>query len=133
MLPFTPRLRSVFAYAEARQLQGVSSLDLLAGIMSLRGGVADSVLKARGFAESPPLDMPSRNLALDNNPVQYRGCALTALSGAMSESVRAAHQLVGVEHMLVGILISPSTDVSSLFAEKGINLAEVLSAVRKNM
>jgi ATP-dependent Clp protease ATP-binding subunit ClpA len=68
-----------------------------------------------------------------DTPVGYRACALIALSGAMTEAVRMSHQLVGIEHMLAGILISPSPEVASLFAENGVDLDEVLSDLRKNM
>jgi hypothetical protein len=133
MLPFTPRLRIAIAYAEGRQPQAVSSLDLLAGIMSLGGGVAVGVLRARGLADSPPLATPSEDRIPDDTPVQYRSCALTALSRATAEAVSRSNQLVGIEHMLVGILMSPSPEVSSLFAEKGVSVEEILADLRKNM
>lgn len=133
MLPFTPRLRNAFAYAERRQPLGVSSLDLLAGVMSLGGGAAVNVLKSKGLEESVPIaPAPNEKLTTDT-PVQYKRCALKALSGALTEALGMSHQLVGVEHMLAGILVSPSPEISNLFAEKGINLGEALSELRKNI
>jgi hypothetical protein len=133
MLPFSPRLRAAFAYAEGRQLRGVSSLDLLDGIMSLGAGVAVNILKSHGLAEPTPQTPPVGDPVHDNTPVQYRACALTALSGAMTEAVSGAHQLVGIEHMLAGILKAPSPEVVRLFAEKDTTVEEVLSELRDNM
>lgn len=133
MLPFTPRLRIAFAHAEAREPQAVSSLGLLHGIMSLGNGVAVHVLKTKGFTPSEPLATPPGRRTPADASVQYRVCALAALSAAIAEAVSRSNQLVGVEHMLVGILTSPSPEITSLFAEKGINLEEVLSEVRANM
>jgi hypothetical protein len=133
MLPFTPRLRRAIAYAEIRQPHEVSCLALLAGIMSLSGGVAVSILKSRGFPESDPISTSPGDHAADDSPVHYRPCGLTALSGAISEALRTSHQLVGVEHMLSGILTSACPEVAELFVQKGVILDETLSNLRRNM
>ena len=132
MLPFTPRLRSAITYAEFLHPHDVSCLALLAGIMSLGGGVAVNILKSRGFAESAPATTFQEALSKDD-PVQYRACALTALSGAFKEAVARSHQLVGVEHMLAGILASGCPEVADLFAQKGVSLDNALSDLRRNM
>ena len=133
MLPFTPRLRSAIAYAETRQPQEVSCLALLAGIMSLGGGVAVNILKSRGFPESDPMSASQGDNIADDTPVQYRPCGLTGLSEAITEAVRTSHQLVGVEHMLAGILASPCPEVAALFTQRGVSVDETLSDLRWNM
>lgn len=133
MLPFTPRLRSAIAYAETRQPHEVSCLALLAGIMSLGGGVAVNILKSRGFPESDPISTSPGDHIAGESPVQYRPCALTALSGAITEAVMSSHQRVGVEHMLAGVLTAACSEVAELFAEKGVSLDDTLSDLRKNM
>jgi len=135
MLPFSPRLRIALATAEvlARDQQGgaVSCSDLIAGIVSLSGGVADNLLKARGFSESRVAAVPSG--AFDHDPVPYTVEALRALSGAMLEAVSRSRQLVGLEDLLVGILAPPSTEISTLLARRKINLEELLLEVRAQM
>jgi hypothetical protein len=108
-------------------------LDLLAGIMSLGSGVAVNILKSRGLTESDPIAPTPHDQTQSDRPVQYESCALLALSAAISEALRMSHRLVGVEHMLAGILISSSPEVSSLLTDNGISIAETLSELRKNM
>ncbi len=137
MLPFTPRLRIAIANGETRarnqQRVAVSPLDLLAGILSLGSGVAVNVLKAKGFAESEAAPPASKKGTPADAPMSYTAEALTAVSGAILEAVKRSHQLVGVEHMLVGILIPPSAEVSALLVRKNITPEELLSELRENM
>ena len=53
MLPFSPRLRIALATAEAcakhEGRREVTCTDIITGIVSLTGGVADNLLKSRGF------------------------------------------------------------------------------------
>jgi hypothetical protein len=101
--------------------------------MSLGGGVAVNILKSRGFPESDPMRTAQGDSIADDTPVQYKPCGLTALSGAITEAVKTSHQLVGVEHMLAGILASPCPEVAELFAQKGVSVDETLSDLRRNM
>ncbi len=137
MLPFTPRLRLALASAEAlagrRQRLEVSPLDLFAGVLSLGSGLAVGVLKARGFTESDAAQPASQQSTLADTPRSYTAEALTALSGAMLEAVRMSHELVGIEHMLVGILTQPSPEISAVLAQKNIKREELLSGLRAQM
>ena len=134
MLPFSPRLRIALATAEAiakeQQRRAVTGFDILCGITSLTGGVADNLLKARGFF--CPIPAVSAN-SLSHESVAYSADALQALSAAMLDAAGRSHTLIGIEDMLVGILSPPSTQVSSVFAEKNINAEELLSEVRKQI
>lgn len=134
MLPFSPRLRIALATAEAvARAQGrrsVSCCDIVEGIASLSGGVADNLLKARGFSASTAA-VPIT--ALDHDAWPYTVESLRAFSGAMLEAVNRSHELIGIEDMLVGLLSSPCAEISALFAQKDVNLEELLSEVRKEM
>ena len=134
MLPFTPRLRIVLATAEAvardQRRQAVTCSDIVAGIVSLTGGVADNLLRARGCSAS---HAPVPSGALNHEPMAYTIESLRALSGAMLEAVGRSRELVGIEDMLVGILSSPSAEISALLAEKKVNLEELISEVRRQM
>lgn len=137
MLPFTPRLRLAIASAEAlassQQRHKVSPLDLLAGILSLGNGLAVGVLTARGLTQSDAAPATPHKSTLADTPTAYTADALSALSGAMLEAVRVSHDLVGVEHMLVGILTQPSAEISNLLAQKHIKRKELLSSLRAEM
>jgi ATP-dependent Clp protease ATP-binding subunit ClpA len=132
MLPFTPRLIRAIACAEARQPHDVSCLDLLFGIMSLEGGVSVNILKSRGFPTSN-LMSASEDVKTASGPMQYRSCGLISLSQAINEASNSNHQIVGVEHLLAGILTSSCPEIKDLFTEKDINLDETLSELRNNM
>ena len=134
MLPFSPRLRIALATAEAiakdQNTHAVTSFDILRGISSLKGGVADNLLKARGFS----CPIPAVSLQhLNHESTAYSVDSLQALSAAMLDAASRSHTLIGIEDMLIGILSPPSTEVSSVFAEKNINAEELLSEVRKQI
>jgi hypothetical protein len=134
MLPFSPRLRIALATAEAvatdQQRREVTCSDIVSGIASLTGGVADNLLKARGFS-APRAAVPVG--ALNHDPMAYTIESLRALSGAMLEAASRSRELVGIEDMLVGILSPPSAEVSALLAEKKVNPEELVSEVRRQM
>jgi ATP-dependent Clp protease ATP-binding subunit ClpA len=135
MLPFTPRLRIALATAEAvatdQKRRDVTCSDILAGIASLVGGVADSLLKARGFS-SP--NVPAVTMEQLNHETRaYASESLFALSVAMQDAANRSRQLIGVEDMLVGILSAPCAEISALLAERNINPQELLSEVRRQL
>lgn len=135
MLPFTPRLRIALATAEAaakqEQRRHVTCTDIITGLVSLTGGVADNLLKARGFQSGnvPPVPLEK----LDHEGVGYSADALRALSAAMQDAASRSHTYVGVEDMLIGLLSAPSPEIAELFKEKKISPEELLSEVRKEI
>lgn len=133
VLPFSPRLRIALATAEAvakaQGRQSVSCCDILKGIVSLSDGVADNLLKAKGFSPTTPAPFAT----LDHEPWPYAVESLRAASTALLEAVSRSHELVGIEHMLVGLLSCPSAEISTLFEQKGVNPEELLSELRSEM
>jgi hypothetical protein len=134
VLPFSPRLRIALATAEAvargRQSRAVACSDIVQGIVSLAGVVADNLLKARGFTPSIAA-VPVT--AINHDPMAYNLESLRALSSAILEAANRSHELVGIEDMLVGLLSPPSAEISALLAKNNVNLEELLSEVRKEM
>ena len=135
MLPFSPRLRIAVATAEAcakdGQRRNVTCMDIIAGIVSLAGGVADNLLKAKGFQPGP---MPAVQLdKLDHEVRGYSVEALRALSAAMEDAASRSRTLIGIEDMLIGILSPPCADIAQLFREKNISPEELLSEVRRQI
>ena len=132
MLPYSPRLRIALATAEDlardQQRRAVTCSDIVAGILSLTGGVADNMLRARGFSASHVPAVPIG--ALNHDPMAYTVESLRALSGAMLEAANRSRELVGIEDMLIGILSPPSAEITALLAKKNVNLEELLSEVR---
>jgi ATP-dependent Clp protease ATP-binding subunit ClpA len=137
MLPFTPRLRLAIASAEAKastqQPLDVRPSHLLAGVLSLGSGLPVGVLKARGFTDSDAAAAVSRENTLSDMPASYTPEALRALSDAIMEAVSRSHSLVGLEHLLVGLLVQPSADILALLVQKNINSEELLSSLRAEM
>ena len=134
MLPFSPRLRIALATAELvakeQQRPAVRCSDIMAGIVSLAGGVADNLLRARGFSCPVPA-VPLT--AVNHDPVSYSIGSLRAFSGAMHEAASRSRGLVGNEDMLVGILSTPDGEITALLAKKSVNVEELLSEVRRQM
>ena len=135
MLPFSPRLRIALATAELcakhEQRREVTCADIIAGIVSLTGGVADNLLKARGFQQGivPPVPLEK----LDHESKGYSVEALRAVSAAMHDAASRSHTLVGIEDMLIGILSPPCAEIAQLFREKNTNPEELLSEVRRQI
>jgi len=134
MLPFSPRLRIALATAEelakAQGRRSVTCCDIVQGLVSLSGGVADNLLKNRGFNASLA---PVSTTAINHEVVTYTADSLRALAAAMVDSARRSHTLVGVEDMLIGLLSPPSPEIATLFAEKNVNREELLFEVRKEI
>ena len=135
MLPFSPRLRIALATAEACAKDGprrdVTCADIITGIVSLTGGVADNLLKARGF--QPGTVTPVTLDKLDHKTKGYSAEALRALSAAMNDAAGRSHTLVGIEDMLIGLLSPPGAEIAELFRKKNISPEELLSEVRKQI
>jgi ATP-dependent Clp protease ATP-binding subunit ClpA len=135
MLPFSPRLRIALATSEACAKDGqrreVTCKDILSGIVSLTGGVADNLLKARGFKPGATPAVPLDKL--DHEVRGYSGEALRALAAAMQDAASRSRTLVGIEDMLIGILSPPSAEIEDLFKTMNISTEDLLSEVRKQI
>ena len=131
MMPFSPRLRIALATAEACAKDDVTCADIIAGIVSLAGGVADNLLKARGFQPGPT---PAVQLdKLDHEVRAYSADALRALSTAMQDAASRSRTLVGIEDMLIGILSPPCAEIAQLLREKNVSPEELLSEIRREI
>jgi ATP-dependent Clp protease ATP-binding subunit ClpA len=134
VLPFSPRLRIALATAEEiakrEQRREVTCLDILRGISSLTGGVADGLLKARGFCFNVAA-VPW--YSVNHEPRAYAEDSLRALSAAIQDAAGGSRQLIGIEDLLLGILSSPCPEIARLFGEKNVNVEELISEVRKQM
>jgi ATP-dependent Clp protease ATP-binding subunit ClpA len=135
MLPFSPRLRIALATAEAcakhEQRHDVTCTDIITGIVSLTGGVADNLLKARGFQPGTVAPVPLDKL--DHEVRTYSIEALRALSAAMHGAAGRSHTLVGIKDMLIGMLSPPCTEIAELFRKKNVNPEELLSEVQEEI
>jgi len=135
MLPFSPRLRIALATAEAfakhEQRGDVTCMDIIIGIVSLTGGVADNLLKARGFHPGtvPPVPLDK----LDHEVTGYSVEALRGISAAIQDAAKRSRTLVGIEDMLIGLLSPPCAEIAELFREKNISPEELLSEVRRQI
>jgi ATP-dependent Clp protease ATP-binding subunit ClpA len=117
--------------ARGEKRHAVTCSDLVAGILSLSGGVAGNLLKAKGL--SAPQIAAVEISTLNHDSAQYTAESLRALSGAIMEASNRSRQLVGIEDMLVGLLTPPSAEVSALLAKKNVRTEDLLSEVRAEM
>jgi hypothetical protein len=106
-------------------------VDIITGIVSLNGGVADSLLKARGFQSGTVLPVPLDKL--DHEVGSYSVEALRALAAAMNDAASRSHTLVGIEDMLIGILSPPGAEIAEVFRKKNASPEELLAEVRKEI
>jgi hypothetical protein len=121
-------LSTAEAYAKREQRRDVTCMDIITGIVSLTGGVADNLLKARGFQPGtvPPVPLDK----LDHEVRGYSVEALQALSAAIQDAASRSRTLVGIDDMLIGVLSPPCAEIAELFRAKSISPEELLLEVR---
>ena len=121
----TPRCQKALDYAnESRTRFGhsqVSSAHLVLGLLTLRGGVGDNVLRKFGFSvEGVEAYLSSQRSQAEQATIQDGlafGCsAVSALERAQVEARARQHTYLGVEHLLLGILAEEHGAAADLFA-----------------
>jgi ATP-dependent Clp protease ATP-binding subunit ClpC len=110
----TPRCQQALDYAkESLPRFGhshVSIAHLVLGLLTLRGGVGDSVLRKFGFS------VEGVEAYLSAHCSQATDSATAALERAEVEARARQHTYVGVEHLLLGILADGRGEAADLCA-----------------
>ena len=110
----TPRCQQALDYAKASLARfghsDVSSAHLVLALLTLRGGVGDSVLRKFGFS------VEGVEAYLSSQRSQATGSATSALERAEVEAQARQHTYLGVEHLLLGILAEERGEAADLFA-----------------
>lgn len=121
----TPRCQRALDYAKASLSRfghsHVSSAHLVLGLLTLRGGVADNVLRKFRFSvEGVETYLSSRRSSAEPSTMSYDlplgHSALSALERAESEAGLRQHTYLGVEHLLLGILAEEQGEAADLLA-----------------
>src|ERR1051325_8775084 len=112
----TPRCQQALDYAKASLARfghsHVSSAHLVLGLLTLRGGVGDSVLRKFGFSAE------GVEAYLSSHRSQATDSATSALERAEVEAQARRHTYLGVEHLLLGILAEERGEATDLFASE---------------
>jgi len=98
----------------------VSSAHLVLGLLTLSGGVGDSVLRKFGFTvEGVEAYLSSRHSSAEEATIQdglpLSRSAVTALERAQVEAHVRQHTYLGVEHLLLGVLAEERGEAADLF------------------
>lgn len=113
-MQITPRCHQALDFAKASLARfghsHVSSTHLVLGLLTLRGGVGDSVLRKFG------LSAEGVEAYLLSHRGQATGSATSALERAEVEAQAQQHTYLGVEHLLLGILAEDRGEAADLFA-----------------
>src|SRR6266446_9800853 len=109
----TPRCQMAIDYAKKAYGRlghsHVTSAHLVLGLLTLHGGVADTVLKRAGLSiESVERYLSSkRNASEETSECEgavFGKSATDDLAGAEIQAARSNHTIVGVEHLLLALL-----------------------------
>ena len=110
----TPRCKQAVNYAMASAARvghpNVSSAHLVLGLLTLRGGVGDSVLRKFGLS----VEFVEAYLSCQRS--QATDSATSALERAVVEAQARHHTYLGVEHLVLGILAEERGEAADLFA-----------------
>jgi|GEM_PF-6257767 ATP-dependent Clp protease ATP-binding subunit ClpC len=129
-MEMTPRLRSALNYAQdslaAFGHSHVSSAHLVLGLLTLHGGVADSLLRKSGLSVESVETYLSRRRSSAGEGVHQDGIplgssAVSAFQRAEAEARQRQHTYLGIEHLLLGILAADGGEASDLFASVHID------------
>lgn len=99
----------------------ISSAHLVLGLLTLRGGVGDSVLRKFGFSvEGVEAYLSSQRSSEEQATIQdglvLGRSAVSALERAQVEARTRQHTYLGVEHLLLGILAEEHGEAADLCA-----------------
>jgi len=126
----SPRCQTAIDQAkEAHRRLGhphVTSAHLVLGLLTLRGGVGDTVLKRAGLsAESVERHLSSKHITSEETVEQegalFGRSATDALARAEPEAAAFSHTILGVELLTLALLSEERGDAADLFASVHID------------
>jgi ATP-dependent Clp protease ATP-binding subunit ClpA len=132
---FTERARQVVVLAqdEARALRhhAVGTEHLLLGLMREEPGVAARVLHEAGVDIARVRDEAAANAGTADapppGPIPFSRGAMTALEAARHESLDVGHNIIGTEHILLGILREPEPALVEILTGAGADVADLVA------
>jgi ATP-dependent Clp protease ATP-binding subunit ClpC len=141
-MEITPRCRTALNHARESLLRfghsHVSSAHLILGLLTLHGGVGDSLLRKAGLSvQSVEGYLSSRRsspeAATIRDGVPMGRSALLAFERAEAECSDRQNTYLGIEHLLLGILAEDSAEATDLLASVHIDRKELRRRVAQEM
>ena len=138
----SPRCQAAIDYAKkACSRLGhshITSAHLILGLITLNGGIGDTVLKRAGLSvESIEKYFSSRHIpgeeTVEHDDAVF-GCSATdALSRAEQEAAKFAHTILGVEHLALSLLAEAHGEAADLFASLQIECDKLRQTILQEM
>ncbi len=131
---FTKKAEEVLQYAAQSAFElghgSVGSEHILIGILKCDGCLAQTVLNNNGVDEDKVVDVISQLITPDRNigvkePDSYTPRAARIIDNARKEARRFKAQLIGTEHILIGMLKEPDSVATRLLCTLGISVQRV--------
>ncbi|GEM_PF-2093538 len=130
----THRAQRVLAHAAAAATDAgrreVDGDHLLLGLVAEESGIAARILRVRGLELPPPSESMKENPATERGGEPEPPTGVTReFAGALQAAVRIAeewgHQYVGTEHLLMGLLGTPSAPVDAWLSRARVTREEL--------
>jgi ATP-dependent Clp protease ATP-binding subunit ClpC len=119
---FTPNARQAVVYAHDVASEQIGTRELIAGLQREHDGIAARALRELGLPE-PPAPIPRSG----SGQMPFTNPARLALEEATAEADRLGHQLIGTEHVLLGVLMHLEDDARGLVPDRERARALVLA------
>ena len=137
---FTERAKKVLALAhqeaEASNHSYIGTEHLLLGLLREEGGLARIVLNALGVELEPAREAIAAVLGAPRIIVQQiipTSRVKKVVELAFEESVRAGHNYVGTEHLLLGLLVEGEGVAAKVLADMGVTLDRARAEVARQL
>jgi ATP-dependent Clp protease ATP-binding subunit ClpC len=116
----------------------ITSAHLVLGLVTLNGGVGDTVLKRSGLsADLIERFLSSRSIVgdetVDQQGAVFGRSAISALSRAELEAARFEHTIVGVEHLALALLAEDHGEANDLFASAQVGRENARATILQEM
>ncbi len=131
---FTKKAEEALQYAAGAAFElghgGVGSEHILIGLLRTEDSLAGTVLINNGVDEEKVIDIVNQLIAPDTKvgvaePESYTPRAARILENARREAKRFNSQLIGTEHILIGMIKEPESVATRLLNTIGISLQKV--------
>jgi ATP-dependent Clp protease ATP-binding subunit ClpC len=141
-MEYSPRCRIAVDYVkQAYRRLGhpyVTSAHLVLGLVTLNGGVGDTVLKRSGLsADLIECFLSSQCIAgeetVDQHGAVFGRSAISALSRAELEATRFGHAILGVEHLALALLAEDHGVANDLFASAQVKRENTRATILQDM
>lgn len=125
----------VLAQGEARALRHdrIGTEHLLLGLMLKEDGVAARVMREAGLELAGLRDElrahGGHGDTASAGQIPFTPAAKAALEGGLRESLAVGHDVIGTEHILLGLIRDPEPQVIAILAANGVEISQLVARV----